>query len=176
MKLWPDSGADAPAASSEPQDVFGRHPRLPPCDWEVPLTGIDHIGIVVEDLEAAMRFLGETLGLDLRTVVELPELGMTNAFFCCGEADIELIGVADPEVRRQRLGDGRARIEHIGIRVDDLEATSSALEDKGVRLTGIPNVDAAHPVPFRVGNRVNVWTDPATTGGVVYQFIEEEAG
>jgi hypothetical protein len=49
-------------------------------------------------------------------------------------------------VRRQRLGDGRARIEHIGIRVDDLEATSSALEDKGVR-DGHSNVDAAHPSP-----------------------------
>ena len=100
----------------------------------MPLTGIDHIGIVVEDLETAMSFLGETLSGSIScTVVELPELGMTNAFFRCGEADIELIGLTHPEVRRQRLGDGRVCIEHIGDRVDDLEATSSALEDKGVR-------------------------------------------
>jgi catechol 2,3-dioxygenase-like lactoylglutathione lyase family enzyme len=135
---------------------------------------IDHIGIVVDDLDEAKRFLGETLGLDVRTVVDLPELGMTTAFFRCGDADIELIGMADPEARKQRLGDAPARIEHVAILIDDLEEMCSALERKGVRLTGIPNVDIAHPVPFRVGSRLNVWTDPATTDGVIYQLIEDE--
>lgn len=139
------------------------------------MTRIDHIGIVVEDMGEAVGFLAETLGLALPRVVELPEFGMTTAFFRCGDVDIELIGMTDPEARKRRLGDGRARIEHVAIRVDDLEEMSATLREKGVGLTGIPNVEFVHPMPLRVGSRLNVWTDPATTGGVVYQFIEDEA-
>jgi len=124
-------------------------------------------------MDEAMRFLTVALGLDPPNVVELPEFGMTTAFFRCGDADIELIGMSDSDARRRRIGAGRARIEHVAIRVDDLEETSAALRADGVSLTGIPSVEIEHPLPFRVGSRLNVWTDPDTTGGIIYQFIED---
>ena len=131
------------------------------------LKRIDHIGVVVDDLEEARRFLGESLGLELVRTLELPEKHLHAAFYRCGECLIEAIEVHDPDSRRERLGDGnRARIEHIAIEVDDLRTTLRALEGLGVR------TDAA---PLPIGRNLNVWTLPETTDGVQYQFLEKDA-
>lgn len=131
------------------------------------LKRIDHIGVVVDDLEEARRFLGEDLGLELDRTIEVPEKHLHAAFYRCGECQIEVIEVHDPQARRERLGDGnRARIEHIAIEVDDLRDTLRALEGLGVR------ADAA---PLPVGRNLNVWTVPETTDGVQYQFLQKNA-
>jgi methylmalonyl-CoA/ethylmalonyl-CoA epimerase len=120
----------------------------------------------VDNLEEAKRFLGEVLGLTLDRELDLPERGLKAAFYRCGEADIEVIEVTDPEARKQRLPDGaKARIEHIAIQVDDLHKTLAALSAFGIRTT------TAEPV--MVGANKNVWTQPDTCDGVQYQFIEK---
>src|ERR1700737_4872051 len=95
---------------------------------------VDHIGVIVADLKEAGRWLGEAFGLPLDRALEFPDRGIRAAFYRCGDVDIEVIEISDPEARRQRLGDGeRARIEHIAVEVENLQTTLARLAALGVR-------------------------------------------
>jgi len=126
---------------------------------------IDHVGVIVADLEEARRWLTEVFGLPLRRSVDVPEGRIRGEFYGCGDVDIEVIEIGDPEVRRRRLGDGaRARIEHIALEVESLRGSLAHLTPLGVRTTTSE--------PRRVGNALHVWTVEETTGGISYQLIE----
>jgi methylmalonyl-CoA/ethylmalonyl-CoA epimerase len=126
---------------------------------------VNHIGIVVNDLAEVRRWLTEVFGLSLSRTVDLPEGRIHGEFYPCGEIDIEVIEIGDPEVRRRRLGDGRqARIEHIAVEVDDLSASLSRLTSLGARTTT--------PEPRSIGNSLHAWTVEETTGGISFQLIE----
>src|SRR5436309_16065633 len=102
------------------------------------LKGIHHIGVIVDDLESAKRFLGGTLNLSLQRELDSPERAMRAAFFRCAEVDIEVIEMTEPEARRKRLGDTQARIDHIAIEVDDLVKSLAALGEVGVHTASGP--------------------------------------
>lgn len=122
---------------------------------------LDHVGVVVADLERASRLLQETFGLDVQDRIDRQDL--SAVFFSCGSARIELIELSDPAARQARLGDGAARIEHIAFEIEGLDAVLRELTGQGVRPTEPPRQTA--------GGRT-FWTEPSTTGGVMYQFLE----
>jgi methylmalonyl-CoA/ethylmalonyl-CoA epimerase len=122
---------------------------------------IDHVGVIVDDLDDAARLLGDGLGLERTTTVDRDDLRL--AFFRCGDVSIEIIELLDPALRRERLGDGaQARIEHIAFEVGDLGDALAALSALGVE----PNAP-----PLRSGTRTMVWTDPATSDDIMFQFL-----
>jgi len=125
---------------------------------------INHIGVIVDDLTEAQRWLAEVFGLPLRRTVDLTEGKIHGEFYGCGEVDIELVQIGDPEARRQRLRGARIRIEHIAVEVDDIAATLSRLAALGVRTTT--------PEPRRTGNVLSAWTVEETTGGISYQLMQ----
>ena len=112
---------------------------------------IDHVGVVVDDLEEAMQFVGNTLGLHFEREVDVPVLGRHIAFFRCGDVSIELIRVEDPVVRAQVLRGRKAVIEHLAMEVEDLAAVLDTLASAGVRWNREPR---------EIGGQVNIWTDP----------------
>jgi methylmalonyl-CoA/ethylmalonyl-CoA epimerase len=126
------------------------------------LKRIDHIGVVVDDLEEARRFLEGKLGLDLVRTGEAPTVGRRFAFYRCGDCQIELIEELDPAAREGSAGPGGATIEHIAIQVDDLDGAIAALEGVGVRF---------RDRPVQVGANLNVWTLPESCDGVMYQLL-----
>jgi methylmalonyl-CoA/ethylmalonyl-CoA epimerase len=129
---------------------------------------IDHVGVIVDDLEEARRWLTEVFGLPLRRSVDVPEGRIHGEFYGCGDVDIEVLEIGDPEARRRRLGEGaQARIEHIAVEVDSLDAALAHLAPLGVRTTT--------PEPRRSGNTLNLWTVGETTGGISYQLIERKS-
>ncbi len=69
---------------------------------------INHVGVIVGDLEEARRWLGEVFGLPLRRTADLPAGRIHGEFYGCGDVDIEVITIGDPEVRQRRLGNARA--------------------------------------------------------------------
>lgn len=128
------------------------------------LRRIDHIGVIVDDLAEATGLL-RSLGLADGPTLEREDL--SAAFFPCGDVSIEVVEVTDPAQRRKRLGEGRqARIEHIAIEVDDLDATLAALEALGIQ---------ADAPPREVLDSVTFWTDAETSDGVRYQFLEKRS-
>ena len=123
---------------------------------------LDHVGVIVEDIEAATELLTEQLGLAPERSQDRADLRIR--FFEAGDrggARVELIEPVDPEIRARGLGDERARIEHIAFEVDDLDATLDALRALGIETTAPPR--ESH------GNRT-VWTVAATSGGIGFQF------
>ena len=129
---------------------------------------VDHVGVIVDDLAKARRWLTEVFGLPLRRSVDVAEGRIHGEFYGCGNVDIEVLEIGDPEMRRRRLGDGReARIEHIAVEVDNLAAALAHLVSFGVRTTSSE--------PRRVGNSLSVWTVEETTGGISYQLMERVA-
>ena len=130
------------------------------------LKGIDHVGVVVDDLgRAEETFAG--LGLGVTEVVKLPHV--EGRFYPAGDgsgASIELVEFVEGEERDQRLGTGaRARIDHIAFAVEDLESIVQTLEALGMELTGPPLVTEAS---------TSVWTKPESSGGVMFQFIQRK--
>jgi len=130
---------------------------------------VNHIGVVVEDLAEARRWLTEVFGLPLRRTVDVPEGHIRGEFYACGDVDIEVLEIGDAETRRRRLGESKpARIEHIAVEVENLRASLDQLAAQGVRTTS--------PEPRRIGNNLNVWTVEETTGGISYQLIQRAPG
>ena len=127
---------------------------------------LDHIGIVVDSLADAKQFLRHTLGLQLVRELEVPALARRVAFFQCGDAAIEVIEDLDLESKSQALAGASARIEHVALEVEGVDTVLAALAGLGVR--------ADSRGVLRIGSRLNAWTDPDTTDGVVYQLLSPE--
>ena len=101
------------------------------------LRRIDHVGIVVADLDAHIAQL-EALGLSLGRSSDGAE--SHAEYYPCGDASVELIDVRDPAARARRLPAGeQARIEHIAFEVDSpLEEIRDGLEARGVEVSWPP--------------------------------------
>jgi methylmalonyl-CoA/ethylmalonyl-CoA epimerase len=137
------------------------------------LTDIDHVGVLVADLDEARRFVEDTLGLEVDREAELSGLGLRLAFFRCGRAMIELYEVNSPDSPMERLAEGsRVRMDHIAVRVDDIRTTAAELRRGGVRMRDV----GAGDEPLRVGPNLNYWTLADSSGGVSYQLIERVEG
>jgi len=128
------------------------------------LLGLDHIGVVVRDIDETVARAGETLdgrpvgGRFLSDDIDLQVL-------LCGESTLELIEVRAAGFGMPKLADGEtAVIGHFGIEVDDLEDTKAELTRRGVALEGEVETDEVH----------FIFTAPQTTFGVTLQLMEHK--
>jgi methylmalonyl-CoA epimerase len=96
---------------------------------------VDHIGVVVKDIEEALRVYQQALGLTLAKIQERPDQAVTIAFLPTGESKIELVQpvTSDSGVAQflQKRGEG---IHHICLEVDDIEKALADLQEKGLQL------------------------------------------
>jgi methylmalonyl-CoA/ethylmalonyl-CoA epimerase len=130
------------------------------------MSRIDHIGIAVEDLEAALRPFVEGLGLVVTHVEEVPSERVRVAMLPVGESNLELLQPLHPESaiakHLERRGPG---IHHIALAVDDVTASLEALKVAGVRLIDeVPRQGAG-------GSRV-AFAHPKGFGGVLVELVE----
>jgi methylmalonyl-CoA epimerase len=96
---------------------------------------IDHIAIVVENLEAALAVYRDALGMTVSAVKEMPEQDVKMAFLPAGEGEIELLEPihADSGIGKYLAKRGEG-LHHICLEVDDIEATLTDLKTKGAQL------------------------------------------
>jgi methylmalonyl-CoA/ethylmalonyl-CoA epimerase len=125
---------------------------------------VDHIGILVDSLDEAKRFLGEGgIGLTLVRELDVANLQRRVAFFQCGTVQLEVIEPYGEGARERDLAGERARIEHIAVEVDDVRRALDALAGLGLRANARGVVE--------VGDKETAWTDPETGDGVMYQLV-----
>jgi len=128
--------------------------------------GLDHVAIVVRDLEAAIRLYRDTLGLELAAVEEVPEQAVRTAIFGKGMGRVELISPTTPDSGVARFLDKRGEgLHHVCIEVEDLESALAAL-----RAAGAPLIDDA-PRPGAGGARV-AFVHPRGMRGVLTELRE----
>ena len=96
---------------------------------------IDHIGIVVQDIETALKVYRDALGLELTKTEFVPEQAVKIAFLPTGESEIELVQPTtdDSGIARYLAKRGEG-IHHICLEVDDIEAALAQMAAQGMQL------------------------------------------
>ena len=130
---------------------------------------LDHIGIAVKDLAAALAFYRDALGLEIEAPEEVASQQVRAHFIAvgdegAGEVRLELLEATAPESAIARYIEKRGPgLHHITLRVDDIAQTLARLRARGVRL-----VDEA-PRPGAEGSLI-AFIHPASTGGVLIEL------
>jgi methylmalonyl-CoA epimerase len=131
---------------------------------------IDHVGVAVEDLDAAIALHEQTYGLALahREVVE--EQGVEAVLLDAGESHVELLRPLQPDTAVGRFLASRGPgLHHVAYRVDDIEAALDALRDRGLQL-----IDETPRAGIR-DSRV-AFVHPRSTGGVLTEIVQPAEG
>jgi len=96
---------------------------------------LDHVGIAVADLDRALAFYRDALGLDVIDEVDVQSHDVRAHFLDGDGARLELLEALSPSSPIAKFLAARGPgIHHITLRVDDLRATLARLRDRGVRL------------------------------------------
>jgi methylmalonyl-CoA epimerase len=129
---------------------------------------IDHVAIVVRDLDAAIALYTQTLGFQPVYRETIADQGVEAVGLQAGDSVIELLLPLDPDSPIARFrGDAETRLHHTAYRVDDIETALADFKSKGVRL-----IDE-HPRKGAHGNRI-AFLHPKSTGGVLIELCQPE--
>jgi methylmalonyl-CoA/ethylmalonyl-CoA epimerase len=130
------------------------------------IKNINHIAIIVPELEGALDFWEGALGLKLERTESVPSEGVDVAFLPAGGSNVELMKptVADSGVARflEKRGPG---IHHLCFEVDDIEATLARLREHNAQLIN------EQPVVGH-GGRKYAFVHPKSTGGVLVELYQ----
>jgi methylmalonyl-CoA/ethylmalonyl-CoA epimerase len=131
------------------------------------ITRVDHIGIAVKSIAESLKVY-EAMGLKSVGVEEVAEQKVRVAFLPIGEAEIELLESTAPDgpVAKyiEKNGEG---IQHLALRVDNLEAALAEMKAKGVRL-----ID--EKPRYGAGGARIAFVHPRSTGGVLLELSERD--
>jgi methylmalonyl-CoA epimerase len=131
---------------------------------------LDHVGVAVSDLNAAIELYEGRFGMPLVHRETIHEQGVEAVLLDVGDSHVELLRPLGPEtvVGRfiERRGDG---LHHVAYRVDDIDGTLAKLKEAGVRL-----IDREARAGIR-GSRV-AFLHPAATGSVLTELVEPAEG
>ncbi|MBI5957725.1 MAG: methylmalonyl-CoA epimerase [Chloroflexi bacterium] len=127
---------------------------------------INHIAIVVEDLDSALAFWRDAMGLPVAKTEENPGENVDIAFLPVGESEIELLKPTDTEsgIGKYLAKKGQG-MHHMCIEVEDIDATMQRLAAHGVQMINdVPRVREE-------GTRY-AFVHPKSAGGVLVELYE----
>lgn len=135
-------------------------------------THIDHVGIAVADLDAAIAFYRDTYGMTCLHEEVNEEQGVREAMMAVGDSTscIQLLMPLHPDTTIGKfLAKSGPGIQQMAYRVADIDAVCATLRERGVRLL--------YDVPKRgtSNSRVN-FVHPKDAGGVLVEIVEPAAG
>ena len=129
---------------------------------------VDHIGIAVKDIEQAKKFYTEFLGMKALGEEVVEEQKVKVCFIRCGDSEIELLESTSPDgpiaKHIEKKGEG---IQHIALRVDNIEAAIADLMAKGVRM-----ID--EKPRYGAGGAKIAFVHPKSTGGILLEISERQ--
>jgi methylmalonyl-CoA/ethylmalonyl-CoA epimerase len=126
---------------------------------------VNHVGIVVNDLEESLKFWRDILGLELHHVEDLPSQKSKVAFLPVGETEIELVIPSDETTGSGKfLKERGPGIHHLCFEVDDIEGMLKQLKDKGVRLI--------NETPITLEGRKMAFVHPKSANGVLVELYQ----
>jgi methylmalonyl-CoA/ethylmalonyl-CoA epimerase len=129
---------------------------------------IDHLGIAVNSIEEGKLFWTDALGLRFEGSETIEEQKVTTAFFPVGQSEVELLQSTSPDgpVAKyiEKKGEG---IQHVALRVENLEEALNELKQKGIRLIDEkPRIGA--------GGAKIAFLHPKATNGVLVELCERD--
>jgi methylmalonyl-CoA/ethylmalonyl-CoA epimerase len=135
------------------------------------VTGVDHVGIAVPDLDVAIKWYHDFLGMIVLHEEVNEDQGIREAMLAVrgapkGSAQVQLMAALDETSTIAKFIDKRGPgIQQLAYRVSDLDALSERLRDQGVRLL----YDA--PRRGTANSRIN-FIHPKDAGGVLVELVE----
>jgi len=131
---------------------------------------LDHVGIAVNDLAAALAFYRDALGLEIEAAEEVASQHVRAHVVPVGESSLELLEATAPAspIAAYLLKRGPG-LHHITLRVEDLNAALAQLSSRGVRL-----IDA-QPRPGADGGLI-AFVHPSSAHGVLVELKQAGAG
>jgi methylmalonyl-CoA/ethylmalonyl-CoA epimerase len=129
---------------------------------------IDHIGIAIADLDAALGFYRDALGLEIEAPEDVPSQRVRAHFITAGGAALELLeATADDSPIAKYIARRGPGLHHITLRVDDIHRALDRLKARGVRL-----IDES-PRPGAHGSLV-AFIHPSSAHGVLVELKEQK--
>lgn len=132
------------------------------------ITALDHVGIAVADLDAAIELYERAYGMTCVHTEVNTEQGVREAMLAVGDSGsyLQLLAPLSPDSTIGRFLDRSGPgIQQLAYRVDDLDEVSEHLRAQGMQLL----YDA--PKTGTAGSRVN-FVHPKSTGGVLLELVE----
>ena len=131
---------------------------------------LDHVGIAVSNLNEALKFYRDALGLEIEGTEDIPSQQVRVHFASVGDPKIELLEATAPTSPIAKYIEKRGPgIHHLTLRVDDVAAALASLKARGVRL-----IDET-PRPGAEGSMI-AFIHPASTGGVLIELKQGSGG
>jgi methylmalonyl-CoA epimerase len=128
---------------------------------------LDHVGIAVADLSAALAFYRDALGLEVEAPEDVPSQRVRAHFIPAGEGALELLeATAEDSPIAKYVAKRGPGLHHITLRVDDIRAALAQLKGKGVRLIDDAPREGAH------GSLV-AFIHPASAHGVLVELKQD---
>ena len=131
---------------------------------------IDHIGVAVEDIDAALALYGESFEMELAHRETVESQGVEAVLLDVGDGHVELLAPLGPDTPVGKyMAKNGAGLHHVAYAVDDIDATLEKLSAAGLRL-----IDSEPRVGIR-DSRV-AFLHPRSTGGVLTEIVEPAGG
>jgi len=127
---------------------------------------IDHLGVAVQSLDAALAFYREQLGFQASPRETVEQEKVNVVMLPAGGPRIELLEATGPDSVIAKFIEKRGEgLHHLALKVPDLAATVERLKTYGARLLNEPRAGA--------GGHLYVFVHPSSTGGVLLELIQE---
>ncbi len=127
---------------------------------------VDHIGIAVKDLDETIKFYEETLGVKCTGTEVVEEQKVRVAFMPLGDCELEFLESTAPDGPIARFIDKNGEgIQHIALRVDDIEGALKEMEEKGIRM-----IDTTPR--YGAGNARIAFMHPKATKGILLELSQ----
>ena len=135
-------------------------------------TAIDHVGMAVPDLDAAIAFYRDTFGMTVAHEETNTDQGVREAMMAVGDSTscVQLLAPIDETSTIAKYLDRNGPgCQQVAYRVTDVEAVSAVLRERGLRLL------YDEPRRGTAGSRIN-FVHPKDAGGVLVELVEPAAG
>jgi lactoylglutathione lyase/methylmalonyl-CoA/ethylmalonyl-CoA epimerase len=127
---------------------------------------LDHIGIAVNDIDEALKLYTEGLGLECTHIEEVADQKVKIAFLPAGDVNLELVQATSEDSAIAKFIEKRGEgIQHIALRVDDIEKALRELEEKGVTLIDKSPRMGAHDSKI-------AFLHPKSANGVLLELVQ----
>ena len=126
---------------------------------------MNHVAIAVEDIENALGFWQDALGIRLDHVEEVPTQKAKVAFLPVGESEVELVQPTDADTGTAKfLATRGPGMHHLCFEVDDIEGMLADLKEKGIRLI--------NEEPMELEGRRMAFVHPKSANGVLVELYQ----
>jgi len=130
---------------------------------------LDHVGIAVKDLGAALAFYRDALGLEIEAPEEVASQHVRAHFVPVGESKLELLEATSPDSAIAKYVEKKGPgLHHITLRVEDIDAAVAQIQARGARM-----IDE-RPRPGAEGSRI-AFVHPSSAHGVLIELKQGPA-